>query len=109
MIDRSGEAVRLNRSAEHLLDPDLRLVRRRIVSWSRDATQVLDRALHDLILCEARGMSAASRTARQGGPIVAILRVSPARCAKNSRLPGLHCLVDLQARPAGIAAGLARL
>jgi PAS domain-containing protein len=49
MIDRSGEAVRLNRSAEHLLGPDLRIVRRRIVSWSRDATQVLDRALHDLI------------------------------------------------------------
>jgi hypothetical protein len=49
MIDRSGEAVRLNRSAERLFGPDLRIVRRRIVSWSRDATQALDRALHDLI------------------------------------------------------------
>ena len=49
MIDRMGEVLRLNRSAERLLGPDLQITRRRIISWSRDATQALDRALHDLI------------------------------------------------------------
>jgi hypothetical protein len=49
MIDRMGEVLRLNRSAERLLGPDLQIARRRIVSWSRDATRALDRALHDLI------------------------------------------------------------
>ena len=112
MIDRSGEAVRLNRSAEHLLGPDLRIVRRRIVSWSRDATQVLDRALHDLIwLRSAEACQPPVVLPRQNGrPIVAYpSRLSGAVREGFTLAEGFIVFVDLQARPAGIAAGLARV
>ena len=49
MIDRVGEVVRLNASAERLLGPDLQIARRRIISSSRDATCALDRALNELL------------------------------------------------------------
>ena len=42
MIDRLGEVVRLNASAERLLGPDLQIACRRIVSWRCDATRALD-------------------------------------------------------------------
>lgn len=49
MIDRVGEVVRLNASAERLMGPDFQIACRRIVSSSRDATRALDRALNELL------------------------------------------------------------
>jgi DNA-binding CsgD family transcriptional regulator len=50
LIDRSGEVVRLNDAAEKMLrSADIRVVRRKIVSWDRNATAALDAALHALI------------------------------------------------------------
>ena len=112
MIDGIGEVVRLNRSAERLLGPDLQIVRRRIVSWSRDATQALDRALHDLIW---------RRTAeafeppvvlprRNGCPIVAYpSRLSNAVREGFALAQGFVVFVDLAARPASVAADLVRI
>ena len=48
-LDRMGEVVRLNHSAELLLGVDLQIVHKRIVSSDRDATAALDRALYSLL------------------------------------------------------------
>jgi DNA-binding CsgD family transcriptional regulator len=112
MIDHMGEAVRLNRSAERLLGPDLQIVRRRIVSWSRDSTAALDRALHDLIW--RRGAEACHPPVvlprRNGRPIVAY----PSRLAGEVRggfalVQGFIVFADLEARPASLAADLIRV
>jgi DNA-binding CsgD family transcriptional regulator len=49
MLDRKGEAVRLNRAAEKLLHSGVKLRDKRLVSFDRHATAALDRAVHDLI------------------------------------------------------------
>lgn len=49
MINRSGQAIRLNGLAERLIGSDLKIVDRRFVSFDRNATAALDRALHSLI------------------------------------------------------------
>ncbi len=49
LLNRRGEVLRLNRGAEALLSPDLRVVERRIISQDREATAALDRALHSLL------------------------------------------------------------
>lgn len=109
MIDHIGEAVRLNRSAERLLGPDLQIVRRRIVSWSRDATAALDRALHDLIWrrCAEACHPPVVLPRRNGRPIVAY----PSRLVGEVReafafVQGFVVFVDLEARPAPLAADL---
>ena len=48
LIDRCGEAFRLNAAAERLLGEDLHIERRRLVSFDRDATAALDRALRSV-------------------------------------------------------------
>jgi DNA-binding CsgD family transcriptional regulator/PAS domain-containing protein len=106
MINHLGEVVRLNRSAERLLGSDLQIVRRRIVSWSRNATAALDRALHDLIW---------PRSAQASHPPIVLPRRSGRPIvAYPSRLTGAHfafvhgfvVLTDLQARPTALAADL---
>jgi DNA-binding CsgD family transcriptional regulator len=112
MIDRMGEAVRLNRSAERLLGPDLKIVRRRIVSWSHDATAALDRALHDLIWRRsAESFRPPVVLPRQNGrPIVAYLsRLSNAVREGFALVQGFVVFVDLEARPAPLAADLTRV
>jgi DNA-binding CsgD family transcriptional regulator/PAS domain-containing protein len=109
MIDRTGEVVRLNRSAERLLGPDLQIVRRRIVSRNRDATHTLDRALHDLIW---RRSAEACQPAvilprRNGRPIVAYpSRLSGATREGFALAQGFVVFVDLEARPAAVGADL---
>jgi hypothetical protein len=50
LIDRHGEVFRINGAGELLLNSaDLRILRRKIVSRSPEATADLDRALHSLI------------------------------------------------------------
>jgi hypothetical protein len=49
IIDRNAEALRLNPSAERLLGDVLKIVNRRLVSWSPDATNALDGALNRLL------------------------------------------------------------
>lgn len=112
MIDRMGEAVRLNRSAERLIGSDLQIVRRRIVSWSREATQELDRALLDLIwLRSAEACQPPVVLPRRNGrPIVAY----PSRLAREVRegfavARGFVVFVDLAARPPALAAELTRV
>jgi DNA-binding CsgD family transcriptional regulator len=49
MLDRRGEVVCANSSAERLVGGDLQIVRGRVTSFDRNATAALDRALHALI------------------------------------------------------------
>jgi len=112
MIDRMGDAVRLNRSAERLLGPDLKIVRRRIVSSSRDATQALDRALNDLIwLRSAESCQPPVVLPRQNGrPIVAYpSRLSAAVREGFALARGFVVFVDLAARPPAVRADLMRV
>jgi DNA-binding CsgD family transcriptional regulator/PAS domain-containing protein len=112
MIDRMGEAVRVNRSAERLLGPDLKIVGRRIVSSSRDATQALDRALHDLIwLRSAESCRPPVLLPRQNGrPIVAYpSRLSAAVREGFALARGFVVFVDPAARPPAVAAELMRV
>jgi DNA-binding CsgD family transcriptional regulator len=109
VVDRLGEAVRVNRSAKQLLGLDLQIVRRRVASRSRDATAALDRALHALIWA---GQSGAFHPPvvlprREGRPILAFPTRLPA-IADGAFSPGQACiiLVDLDARPATFACDL---
>jgi len=112
MIDRVGEVIRLNSSAERLLGPDLQIVRRRIVSWSRDATQALDCALHNLIW---RRSAAACHPPvvlpRQNGrPIVAYpSRLAGGACEGFALAQALIVFVDLAGRSPPIANDLRRV
>jgi DNA-binding CsgD family transcriptional regulator/PAS domain-containing protein len=101
MIDRSGEVLRLNASAERLLGPDLQIVRQRIVSWSRDATATLDRALHDLIwMRRAEAFQPPVLLPRQNGrPIVGYPSRLPGVMREGFALcHGFVVFVDLAAR-----------
>src|ERR1700679_961479 len=101
-----------DRPPERPLGPDVQIVRRRIVSWSRDATQSLDRTLHDLIW--RRSPEACHPPIvlprRNGRPIVAY----PSRLARAVRegfalVQGFLVFVDLEARSATLAADLVRV
>ena len=102
VVDRLGDAVRSNASAERLLGPDLQIVKRRIVSSSREATAALDRALHALIWAGEGGAlhPPVVLPRRQGRPILAYPNRLPA-IARGAFSPGQACIVfvDLDARP----------
>jgi DNA-binding CsgD family transcriptional regulator len=49
LLNRSGEPIKLNRQAERLLGSGIRVSKRRLVADTRDATDALDRAVHELI------------------------------------------------------------
>lgn len=101
VVDRLGEAVRVNQSAERLFGPDLQIVQRRVASWSRDATAALDRALHALIWASEGGAfhPPVVLPRREGRPILAYPTRLPA-IAANAFSPGQACIVfvDLGAR-----------
>jgi DNA-binding CsgD family transcriptional regulator len=112
MIDRMGEVLGLNCCAERLLGPDLHIVRRRIVSWSHDATAALDRALHDLIWRRSAEtfQSPVLLPRRNGRPIVAYpSRLSNAVREGFALVQGFVVFADLDARPAPLAADLMRV
>ena len=101
VVDRLGEVVRVNPSAERLLGPDLRIVQRRVASWNRDATAALDRGLHALIWAGQGGAFHPPIVfpRREGRPIVAYPARLPA-IAGGAFSPGQACVVfvDLAAR-----------
>jgi DNA-binding CsgD family transcriptional regulator len=105
MLDRCGEVVRANDTAERLLGDDLQIVRRRLVSFDRNATASLDQALHALIW--SPGSLALHPPVvlprKDGRPILAYLSRSPGSIREGFGLcQAIMVLVDLDARPAAV-------
>lgn len=98
-INRSGEVVRLNASAERLLGVDLQVVKKRLASFNRDATAALERALHTLIWATGEAFHAPVVLPRRfGRPIVAYPSRSPAEALIGlTACVGFVVLVDLGA------------
>jgi len=98
MIDRGGEVLRLNPSAERLLGDDLKIVNRRLVSWNLNATRALDGVLHRLLwkLGEVKPVVLPRRVGR---PIIAYpsrLSNTPYDCFAPAQV--LIVFADLEAR-----------
>jgi DNA-binding CsgD family transcriptional regulator len=98
-IDRSGEVLRLNHSAECLLGPDLQVIRKRLVSVARDATATLDRALHALVWAKGHALHAPVVLPRRvGRPIIAYPSRVPAEALFGlAACVGFVVLVDSEA------------
>jgi DNA-binding CsgD family transcriptional regulator len=112
MIDRLGEVVRLNASAERLLGPDLQIACRRLVSWRCDATRALDLSLRELLW--SRGPEAFQPAVvlprRSGRPIVAYpSRLSSSVSEAFAFCQGFVVFVDLETRLNLIAGDLRRV
>jgi DNA-binding CsgD family transcriptional regulator len=109
-IDRSGEVVRLNLSAERLIGADLQVVKKRLVSFNRDATAALDKALHALIWTKGEAFHAPVVLPRRlGRPIIAY----PSRLAAEgftgfAACSGFVAFLDLEARPPADGRALAK-
>jgi DNA-binding CsgD family transcriptional regulator len=103
MLDRCGEVMRANSGAEGLLGSDLQIVRRRLVSFDRNATGSLDRALHALIWSkESLALHPPVVLPRKRGrPILAYLSRCPNSIRQGIGLcQAIVVLVDVEARPA---------
>ncbi|MER8823056.1 helix-turn-helix transcriptional regulator [Mesorhizobium sp. M0991] len=102
MLDRSGNVLTSNPSAERLLGRDLQITRRRLVSFERTATDALDRSLRAL-LCSpdtAASMPPVPLPRLEGRPLLAY----PLRLPKVSYNALAPCQavvvpVDPDARP----------
>ncbi len=112
MIDRSGEVIKLNASAERLLGPGLKIVSRRIVSSDREATAALDRALHELIWArraEALHPPIVLPGHGRGRPILAYpSRVPGSSLEAFGQCKGFVVFVDLEKRLAAAPGDLAQ-
>jgi DNA-binding CsgD family transcriptional regulator len=102
MLDRCGEVVRANAAAEGLLGDDIKIVDRRIVSFDRNATASLDRAVQVLIwsLESLALYPPVVLPRKRGRPILAYLSLSPSSIREGIGLcQAIVVLVDLEARP----------
>ena len=95
-IDRLGEVVRLNVAAERVLGPDLQVVKKRLVSFHREATAALDRALHALIWTRGQALHPPVVLPRRvGRPMIAYPSRAPAEAlAGLAACVGFVVLVD---------------
>jgi DNA-binding CsgD family transcriptional regulator len=104
LINRMGEVFRVNEAADRLIGTDLRIERRRLVSFDPVATAALDRSLHDLLWRPASAaLSAPVRLPRQtetARPILAYpLRLPAVTADALAQCQALLVLVDLNAQP----------
>ena len=109
IVDHLGSVVRMNELAERLLGGDLKVIQGRIVSSSRQSTDALDRALHDLLWRPGGDLFQRPLILprRQGRPIVAYLSRLQGSAA-DVFSPGRACIVftDLEARQSARAEDL---
>jgi DNA-binding CsgD family transcriptional regulator/PAS domain-containing protein len=108
-IDRSGEVVRLNLSTERLLGADLQVVKKRLVSFNRNATAALDRTLHTLIWTKGEAFHVPVVLPRRlGRPIIAYpSRLAAAAFSGFAACAGFVAFVDLDARLSADGSALA--
>ena len=66
LIDRTGNVIRVNQTAEHLLKGDIRISRGKLVSKHRDAVQLVERSLHKLLAARESALAAPIPLPRDG-------------------------------------------
>jgi DNA-binding CsgD family transcriptional regulator len=101
MLDHRSEVTRMNDAAERLIGTDLRIVRRRLVSFDRAATTALDRALHRLLLSPEPTalMPPVALPRRDGRPVLAYpVRLSDIMGEPLGPCHAILVLVDLDRR-----------
>lgn len=106
MIGRNGDIVMANAAAESLFSHHLRITGRRLVSWNRDATAALDRALHRLIWSDDGPLSSAPviLPRKEGRPVIAYpCRLPPVTNHLLAPAQAMVVLLDLERKsvPAG--------
>ena len=102
LLNRSGQVLRLNRAAQALLSPELRIVEKRIVSQDPEATAALDRALHSLLWAGTSSalMPPVLLPRRRHRPILSYpVRLSTASANVFADCQALLVFVDLERRP----------
>ena len=101
VVDRLGQVLKANASAERLLGPDLKIVHRRLAPRDRAAAAALDKALHALIWSDRAALHPPVVLPRlERRPILAYPVRLPAISA-DAFSPACACVVfvDLDARP----------
>jgi DNA-binding CsgD family transcriptional regulator len=101
LLDRCGEVLRLNHTAEQLLGRDLRVSCRRIVSMDRNATVTLDAALQKLLwACSSSALMPPVLLPRtEGHPLIAYpMRLSRVSAGALSPCQAILMIVDPDAR-----------
>lgn len=85
LINRQGEVFQINRSAERMLQREIRVVNRRLVAQDARSTAAFDRALHDLIWRRSDAASSPPVVLNRAGqyPLLAFL-VKPSAAAANA-------------------------
>jgi DNA-binding CsgD family transcriptional regulator len=102
LINRRGEAYRLNKSAEQLLRGDVRVEKRKLVTNESGATAALNRALHELMWQRiGGGLSQPISLPRRGKrPIVAYpIKLSNLAANALADCQALIVLIDLDKQP----------
>jgi DNA-binding CsgD family transcriptional regulator len=102
LINRRGEAYRLNKSAEQLLCGDVRVERRKLVTNDSSATAALNHALHELMWQRiGGGLSQPISLPRRGKrPIVAYpIKLSNLAANALADCQALIILIDLDKQP----------
>jgi DNA-binding CsgD family transcriptional regulator len=102
LINRRGEAYRLNKSAEQLLRGDVRVEKRKLITNDFGATAALNRALHELMWQRiGGGFSQPISLPRRGKrPILAYpIKLSNLAANALADCQALVILIDLEKRP----------
>jgi DNA-binding CsgD family transcriptional regulator len=102
LINRHGEAYRLNKSAEELLRGDIRIERRRLVASDPGATAAINCALHELMWQRiGGGLSQPIPLPRRGKRPILAYPIKLANLAANALADcqALVILIDLEKQP----------
>jgi DNA-binding CsgD family transcriptional regulator len=96
LIDRLGEVIRTNQSAQKLLNGDVKLARGKIVSSDQEATRAVQRALHKLLRAGEPALAAPIPLPRDGQRplLVYLLKLSSLSANALGECQAIAVLID---------------